>query len=124
MSMAASEYLSTKSEEISEIFPVVGQPFTREAYIFTVTALVLPLSPSQQLLRLLAVSWAGHKVDYRCFQLLRGCGKSEEPFSGVGRDEALINTCSVSAWDTLRVLFGIEVWIRLDRWPQEVHIPP
>jgi len=111
MSMAASEYLSTKSEETSKT-PGRAALYTGVAYIFTVTALVLPYLLLSNYYACLAVSLAIAVLIIAAFNYYVAVAKGE-PFrrrfvemAGLSLSIAVL---SFGVGYLLRVLFGIEV---------------
>lgn len=111
MSMAASEYLSTKSEETSKT-PGRAALYTGVAYIFTVTALVLPYLLLNNYYVCLAVSLAIAVLIIAAFNYYVAVAKGE-PFrrrfvemAGLSLSIAVL---SFGVGYLLRVLFGIEV---------------
>lgn len=111
MSMAASEYLSTKSEETSKT-PGRAALYTGVAYIFTVTALVLPYLLLNNYYVCLAVSLTIAVLIIAAFNYYVAVAKGE-PFrrrfvemAGLSLSIAVL---SFGVGYLLRVLFGIEV---------------
>lgn len=111
MSMAASEYLSTKSEETSKT-PGRAALYTGVAYIFTVSALVLPYLLLSNYYACLAVSLTIAVLIIAAFNYYVAVAKGE-PFrhrfvemAGLSLSIAVL---SFGVGYLLRMLFGIEI---------------
>ncbi len=117
MSMAASEYLSTKSGRDIEDSRRAAL-YTGVAYIFTVTALVLPYLLLSNYYACLAVSLAIAVLIIAVFNYY-GCGKGEpfrRRFVEMAGLSLSIAAFLVSAWDTFYVCCSESRSDPTDRW--------
>lgn len=111
MSMAASEYLSTKSEETSKT-PGKAALYTGIAYVITVTALVLPYLLLSDYYVCLAASLTLAVLIIAAFNYYVAVAKGEpfrRRFAEMAGLSLSIAALSFGVGYLLRVLFGIEV---------------